>query len=78
MNNDEKAHVVDLLKQAREEAIDGRNMEEKSAIFKVYKGKINTYLTADGHNVSQAYKDWGEAQKANGSPATRPTASAAE
>jgi len=74
----ERAHIVELLKQAREEAIDGRNMEEKSAIFKVYKGKINTYLTADGHNVSQAYKDWGNAQKAKNGPATRPAASAGQ
>ena len=68
----EKAHIVELLKQAREEAIDGRSMEEKSAIFKVYKGKINIFLSADGHNVSQDYKDWGQAQKVKHGATTQP------
>jgi hypothetical protein len=70
----EKGHIIELLKQAREEAIDGRSMEEKSAIFKIYKGKINTYLSADGHNVSQDYKDWGQAQKAKHGATTQPAA----
>lgn len=61
---EEKAHVLRLLKDARELAMDGGSAGEKSAIFNQYKGKINNYLTAQGHNVSQAYKDWGARQKA--------------
>ena len=41
----EKAKVLDMLKQAREEAIDGVSADEKTAIFKKYKGKINNYLS---------------------------------
>jgi hypothetical protein len=63
LTDEEKAKILDLLKQAREEAIDGTSMEDKSSIFKRYRGKINIYLTANGHDVAKAYKDWGEAQK---------------
>ena len=59
----EKARILALLKDAREEAIDGGSNQEKSAIFKKYKGKIVTFLTADGHDVAKAYRDWGERQK---------------
>lgn len=50
MTEVEKAHVLDLLKEARELAIDGGSAEEKTAIFGKYKGKINNYLSAQGHN----------------------------
>jgi len=50
MTDEEKAHVLDLLKEARELAIDGGSAEEKTAIFGKYKGKINNYLSAQGHN----------------------------
>lgn len=59
----EKARILDLLKEAREEAMDGGSADEKSAIFKKYKGKIVNYLNAQGHDVTKAYKDWGERQK---------------
>jgi pectate lyase len=50
MTDEEKAVVLDLLKQAREEAIDGGSAEEKSAIFNQYKGKINNYLSRRGYS----------------------------
>ena len=50
MSDAEKAHVLALLKEARELAIDGGSAEEKTAIFGKYKGKINNYLAAQGHN----------------------------
>lgn len=56
--------MLQLLKDARELAMDGGSAGEKSAIFNQFKGKINNYLTTQGHNVSQAYKDWGARQKA--------------
>lgn len=54
----DKAKIMDLLKAAREEAIDGGNAPEKTAIFQKYKDQINVYLDAHGHDVAQATKDW--------------------
>jgi hypothetical protein len=62
----EKAKMLELLKEAREEAIDGTSSDEKAAVFKKYKGKINNYLSKAGHDVGKAYKDWGAKAKANG------------
>ena len=49
---------MDLLKVAREKAIDGGSATEKSEIFQEYKNQINDYLNANGHDVAKAYKDW--------------------
>ncbi len=65
----QKARMLGLLKEAREEAMDGGSAEEKSAVFNKFKGKINNYLTAEGHDLKQAYKDWGERRKAKTNPA---------
>ena len=64
LTDEEKAKMRDLLAEARELAMDGGSAAEKSAIFKKYKGKINTYLSSRGHDVGKAYKDWGARQKA--------------
>jgi hypothetical protein len=60
----QKQRMLELLKEAREEAMDGGSAEEKSAVFNRFKGKINNYLTAEGHDLKQAYKDWSERRKA--------------
>ena len=54
----EKAKIMDLLKAAREEAIDGGSAPEKSAIFQKYKDQINSYLDAQGHDTAKAFADW--------------------
>jgi hypothetical protein len=61
----DKAKILELLKLAREEAIDGGSAPEKSAIFQKYKDQINRYLDAHGHDVAKAFKDW-EAKNAAG------------
>ena len=43
-----KMEILDLLKQAREEAMDGGSAAEKTAIFQRYKGRINNYLSRQG------------------------------
>jgi hypothetical protein len=43
-----KHKILDLLKEAREEAMDGGSAEEKTAVFQRYKGKINNYLSKQG------------------------------
>jgi hypothetical protein len=79
LTDEEKAMVQKLLEEARDEAIDSGSKNERIAIFKKYKGKINVYLDAHGHNVAQAYKDWGAAQKAKRNAATtQPEANATE
>jgi len=69
---EEKSQILEFLKTAREEAIDGGSADEKSAIFKKYKGKINNYLSQRGHDVGKAYKDWGQKQKAKGAGQASP------
>jgi len=54
----DKTKIMDLLKAAREKAVDGGSASEKSEIFNQYKEKINDYLNANGHDVAKAYKDW--------------------
>jgi tRNA A37 methylthiotransferase MiaB len=49
--------VLELLKEARELAMDGGSSEEKTAIFNKYKGKINNYLSKEGfHPTSKKPK----------------------
>lgn len=43
-----KQKIMELLKQAREEAMDGGSSDEKTAVFQRYKGKINNYLSKQG------------------------------
>lgn len=62
------AKILELLKAAREKAIDGGSASEKSSIFAEYKNQINDYLNAHGHDVAKAYKDWEAKQVANAAP----------
>ena len=63
LTESDKAKILELLKSAREKAIDGGSASEKSEIFQQYKNQINDYLNANGHDVAKAYKDW-EAKQA--------------
>jgi len=71
----DKAKIMELLKAAREEAIDGGNAPEKSAIFQKYKDQINSYLDANGHNTAQAFKDWADKNPGTNNPAAKQSAS---
>ena len=69
----QKARILDTLKEAREEAMDGGSSEEKTAIFGRYKGRINNHLSAEGYDLKQAGKDWEERRKLKSSePAKEP------
>ena len=61
---EQNAFFMKNLKQAREDSLNAAAMTEKSAFFKEYKTKIEAYLTAQGYDVKQAYKDFGAKQKA--------------
>jgi len=67
----EKAKIMEQLKAAREEAVDGGSAPEKSAIFQKYKGQINSYLDAQGHNTAKAFKDWTEQHPNTNNPAAK-------
>ena len=62
----EETEILKNLKQAREQAIDYKNMKEISAIFEIYKTKCEQYLNNNGRNWRQlfkAYVDKAKAQK---------------
>ena len=54
----QKAFILATLKDAREEAMDVATVNEKSAIFKKYKGRIANYLAKQGVNEAQFRKEW--------------------
>jgi hypothetical protein len=54
----EEAEILKNLKQAREQAIDYKNMKEISAIFEIYKTKSEQYLNNNGRNWRQLYKTY--------------------
>jgi hypothetical protein len=61
---EEEAKIVGFLKQAREQAIDYKNMKEISAIFEIYKTKCEQYLNSNGRNWRQLYKAYTDKVKA--------------
>jgi hypothetical protein len=69
LSDAEKAMILETLKTAREEAIDGGSADEKTAIFQKFKDQINAKLNANGHNVAQATKEW-EARQATAKTST--------
>jgi hypothetical protein len=68
---EQQAKVLEMLKAAREEAMDGGSSGEKDAIFKRYKGKINNYLSSQGIDMKAREKQWGQKQKAKTAATTR-------
>jgi hypothetical protein len=48
LSEENKAEILRLLKEAREQAMDGGSANEKTAVFTRYKGKINNYLSKQG------------------------------
>ena len=61
---EEEAKILGFLKQAREQAIDYKNMNQISAIFEIYKTKSEQYLNNNGRSWRQMYKDYTDAVKA--------------
>ena len=61
---EEEAQIITYLKQAREQAIDYKNMNQISAIFEIYKTKSEQFLNSNGRNWKQLYKAYTDAAKA--------------
>jgi hypothetical protein len=70
LSAEDKGHLMDLLKQAREVAMDGGSAGEKTAIFQQYKNQINAYLAAKGFDVVKATQEWSAQQAAKKATAT--------
>jgi len=64
LTDTERAKIRELLTAAREEAIDARDTDAKSAVFKKYKKQIQAYLNDNGRNWDQMYKEYAVAVKA--------------
>jgi hypothetical protein len=64
LTDEQKAHILTTLKDAREEAMDGGSSEEKHAIFGRYKGRINNYLSKQGYDLKKETAAWQERRKA--------------
>ena len=60
----ERTEILKNLKQAREQAIDYKNMKEISAIFEIYKTKCEQYLNNNGRSWRQMYKEYTDKIKA--------------
>ena len=63
LTESEKAKILEILKVAREEAMDGGSADEKTAIFQKFKDQINAMLNSSGHDVAKATSEW-EAKQA--------------
>jgi hypothetical protein len=58
MTDVQKAKVLELLTQGREEAMDAGSAKDKTLVFEKYKGKVNIYLSSQGINMKEAEKEW--------------------
>jgi hypothetical protein len=64
LTSKEEIEILKNLKQAREQAIDYKNMKEISAIFEIYKTKCEQYLNNNGRSWRQLYKAYTDKVKA--------------
>jgi len=55
---EEEKTILGNLKQAREQAVDYKNMQQISAIFKIYKTQCEQYLNSNGRDWHKLYKTY--------------------
>ena len=60
---EEETKILGFLKQAREQAIDYKNMNQISAIFEIYKTKSEQYLNSNGRDWRALFKAYVDARK---------------
>lgn len=60
---EDDAKILAELKQAREESLDVKNIEDMNPIFKKYKTEIEHYLDKQGYNWAASYKAFVDKQK---------------
>ena len=64
MNAEDETFVMNNLKEARLTAVDYKNMKEISAIFEIYKTKIEQYFTNSGRDWRTMYRAYVQQLKA--------------
>ena len=70
---EEEKTILGFLKQAREESVDYKNMNQISAIFEIYKTKSEQYLNSNGRDWKKLYKAYTDAVKAQKAEAAKQT-----
>ncbi|MDR2805293.1 MAG: DUF3826 domain-containing protein, partial [Dysgonamonadaceae bacterium] len=63
MTPEEETTILNYLKQAREESVSYKSMDQISAIFKIYKTKIELFLYQNGRNWKVIYKAYVDSLK---------------
>jgi hypothetical protein len=65
LTKDDETVILTNLKAAREQAVDYKNIDQISVIFKIYKTKIEDYFTnTAGRNWKQMFQAYANASKA--------------
>jgi hypothetical protein len=72
LTDEEATTILGFLKQAREEAVDYKNMNQISTIFEIYKTKSEQYLNSNGRNWKAMYKTYTDALRAKKAAAKKP------
>jgi hypothetical protein len=71
LTTDEEKTILGFLKQAREEAIDYKSINQISAIFEIYKTKSEQFLNSNGRDWKKLYKAYTDAIKAKKAAAAK-------
>jgi hypothetical protein len=64
LTSEEREMIKQNLEQAREQAVDYKSMKQISAVFEIYKTKIEQYFNANGRNWRQLFEAYVDAVKA--------------
>jgi hypothetical protein len=73
---EDDAKILGWLKQAREESLDVKNVDEMNPIFKKYKKEIEHYIDSRGYDWAKSYKAFVDKQKAGSGKADSTAAEA--
>jgi len=71
LTTEEAATILGFLKQAREEAVDYKNMTQISAIFEIYKTRSEQYLNSNGRDWRKLYKAYTDEVRAKKAEAAK-------
>jgi len=58
LTEEEEKTIRGYMEQAREQAVDYKNMNQISGIFEIYKTKAEQYLNSNGRNWREMYKSY--------------------